>query len=339
MRRRTTLALVAGGTLAAATASAFTRHRLGQIPTAVSGIFPNGMAYGRLGTGPKNLLWIRTGPGNAIPAGRLFTALSALWLGEFLESGYSVWAVTRKRNMPKGYTVADMAEDYAGLIADEFDGQVDLVVGEEASGGMIGFCLAARHPDRFGHLAVMLAGYRLSEQARVAELDFARLLGEGRRSEAGAEVVREMYPGLRVPGVARVAGAVLGRLFFGETLPHPYFASDVMVEAEAVAAFDARDVLPEIRMPVLLVGCDRDFDFPKEVYEETARLIPDCTLRMYENETVLQAGSDKRLPRDVLDFVGRRPRVQPHRDAAVPPSATSGQPVGPSPSLVGSDAG
>jgi pimeloyl-ACP methyl ester carboxylesterase len=112
-----------------------------------------------------------------------------------------------------------------------------------------------------------------------------------------------------------------------------------MVEAEAVAAFDAREILPEIRVPVLLIGCDRDFDFPKEVYEETARLIPDCTLRMYENETVLQAGSDKRLPRDVLDFVGRLQRAQPHRDAAGPPSFTSGQPVDPSPSLVGSDAG
>jgi hypothetical protein len=84
-----------------------------------------------------------------------------------------------------------------------------------------------------------------------------------------------------------------------------------MVEAEAVVAFDARDVLPGIRVPVLLIGCDRDFEFPKEVYEETARLIPDCTLRIYENKTAFQAGSDKRLPRDVLDFVGQRSRVHP----------------------------
>jgi pimeloyl-ACP methyl ester carboxylesterase len=341
MRRSAALALVAGGTLAVGTLA---WYRLKVIPKAVSGIFPNGMAYARLGTGPKNLLWIRTGPGNVIPTGRLFTALSALWLGQFLESGYSVWAVTRKQNMPKGHTVADMAEDYAGLIADEFDGKVDLVIGEEASGGMIGFCLAAHHPDRFGHLAVMLAGYRLSEQAKVAELDFARLLGEGRRSEAGAEVVREMYPGLRVPGVARVVGAVLGRLFFGETHPHPYFPSDVMVEAEAVAAFDAREVLPEIRVPVLLIGCDRDFDFPKDVYEETARLIPDCTLRMYENETVMQAGSDKRLPRDVLEFVRQQARVQPGRNAeqatiSDEPAAATDPLAAPTPSLAGSSRG
>jgi len=322
MRRRTTLALVAGGTLAV-TAGALI-YRLRTMPKAVSGIFPNGMAYARLGTGPKSLLWIRTGPGNVIPTGRLFAALSALWVGPFRESGYSVWAVTRKQDMPQGYTVSDMAEDYAGLIADEFDGKVDLVIGEEASGGMIGFCLAARHPDRFGHLAVMLAGYRLSEQAKVADLAFARLLGEGRRSEAGAEVIREMYPGLRVPGVARVAGGALGRLFFGGT--HPYFASDVIVEAEALAAFDAREILPEIRVPVLLIGCDRDFDFPKEVYEETARLIPDCTLRMYENETVLQAGSDKRLPQDVLEFVRQRPAAQPERGAQQ--AAILGEPVG-----------
>jgi len=344
MRRRTTFVLVAGGTLAAATAGvALARSERGLfgIPKPVTGMFSNGMAYARLGIGPKTLLWIRTGPGNAIPTGRLFTALSAFWVDPFLEAGYSVWAVTRKQNMPKGYTVADMAEDYAGLIADEFDGKVDLVIGEEASGGMIGFCLAARHPDRFGHLAVVLAGYQLSERAKVADLEFARLLGEGRRSEAGAEVVREMYPGLRMPGVARVAGAVLGRLFFGAT--HPYFASDAMIEAEALAAFGAREILPEIRVPVLLIGCDRDFDFPREVYEETARLIPDCTLRIYENATVMQAGSDRRLPQDVLEFVRQRPRVQPPRGTEQPtiigrPPAPE-PPSSPMPSPVGTDAG
>lgn len=58
------------------------------------------------------------------------------------------------------------------------------------------------------------------------------------------------------------------------------------MEAEAELACDARDVLPLIPVPVLLVGGDRDPYFPKEVYEETARLIPDCTLRMYEGSQI-----------------------------------------------------
>ena len=339
MRRVTALALVAGGTLAVGTLA---WYRLKGTPQAVTGIFSNGMAYARLGTGPKNLLFIRSGPGNVVPTGRLFLALSAFWLGPFLENGYTIWNVTRKQNMPKGYTVADMAEDYAEMIANELDGKVDLVIGEEAYGGMIGFCLAARHPDRFGHLAIMLAGYQVSEQGKALELDFARLMSEGRTSEAGALLVGLMAPDLRMPRVVRVLGDLLVRVMFGQT--HRYFASDVMIEAEAVAAFDARAVLPEIPVPVLLIGCDRDFEFSKEVYEETARLIPDCTLRIYEGKTGIQAGTDKRLPHDVLEFVRQQARVQPGRnteqatiidESAVP----AGRLVSPTPSPVASGAG
>jgi pimeloyl-ACP methyl ester carboxylesterase len=88
---------------------------------------------------------------------------------------------------------------------------------------------------------------------------------------------------------------------------HPSFASDVMVEAEAEVACDARDVLPAIPVPVLLVCGDADLYFPKEVYEETARLIPDCTLRMYAGAGHVRAIRDRRFPQDVLEFVRQRP--------------------------------
>jgi len=107
---------------------------------------------------------------------------------------------------------------------------------------------------------------------------------------------------------------------------------------------DARDVLPAIPVPVLLVCGDEDLYFPKEVYEETARLIPDCTLRMYEGAGHVGAIRDKRFPRDVLDFVRQRPAAQPERGAERPTSID--QPAGatdplatPTPSLAGSSKG
>ena len=341
MRRVTTLALIAGGTLAVVAGGALARARLrgrgSAIPKPVTGMFPNRMAYARWGSGPKTLLLIPGGPGNTVPSGmRLSMLLGAT--RSLVEDGYTVWAVARKQDMPKGHTMADMAEDYAGLIADEFGGKVDLVVGV-SYGGVIGFHLAARHPDRFGHIAIVGAAYDANEQGKTLDYDFAKLLSEGRNGEAGALMLRFMAPSLRVPGVARVLGAVLVRLMYGET--HPYFASDMMVEAEAEMAFDAREVLPDIPVPVLLVCGDADMYIPKEYYEETARLIPDCTLRMYEGIGHVGAVRDKRFPQDVLDFVRQRPAVQPERGAEQPTiigqPATSGQPVGPSP--VGAGAG
>jgi pimeloyl-ACP methyl ester carboxylesterase len=325
MRRVTTLALIACGTLAVAAAGVVVRVRLlgrgPAIPKPVTGIFTNGMAYARWGTGPKTLLFIPGGPGNPAPGG-MSMRMSPLFR-PLVEGGYTAWYVARRREMPKGHTIADMADDYAGLIADEFGGTVDLVVGA-SNGGMIGFYLAARHPDRFGHIAIAIAGYEVGEQGKTLDNDFARLLSEGRSGEAGALMIRHMAPGLRVPGAARVLGPVMGRMMAGET--HPSFASDVMVEAEAEMAYDARDVLPTIRVPVLLVCGDEDLYFPKEVYEETARLIPDCTLRMYEGAGHTGAIRDKRFPQDVLDFVRQRPA--PGLETGGERPAVLGEPVG-----------
>jgi pimeloyl-ACP methyl ester carboxylesterase len=355
MRRVTRIAFVAGGTLAVVGAGTFARRRLQELPTPVGGVFSNGMAYARLGTGPKSLLFIRSGPGNVVPTGLPMALMGALWIRPFLEDGYTTWVATRKRDMPKGYTVPEMAEDYAGLIEDEFGGKVDLVVGEDSYGGMIGFCLAARHPDRLDHLAISLSGYRLNDEGKAVQLDFARLMSEGRRGEAGALMIGHVAPGLTRPGLDRMIGAALVRFMFPVT--HPYFAKDVVTEAEAVAAFDARVVLPEIAVPVLLFGCDQDVEFPREVYEETARLIPDCTLKLFEGKNPFQAGSDKRIPLDVLDFVRDHPPVRQERRSrkgriadqqVVPdeslvapgePPLRGEEPAGPEPSLAGTGVG
>ncbi len=301
MRRVGMLALVIAAAAVAA-AGAFFMYWLRGLPRPVAGIFPNGMAYMRFGGGPKNLVFIPGGPGNVLPAGWLMRAMSARTLRAFLQSGYTVWAVARKRDMPTGYSIEEMAEDYAGLIADEFDGKVDLVIGETAYGGMIGLALAARHPDRFDHLVTAFAGSRISERGRAVELEFARLMSEDRRTEAATLAVRELMPSLRLPLADRVFGWFLGRMMYGEL--HPYFASDVVVEADAVAQFDGRELLPTIEAPVLVVGSDRDFEFSRDVYEETARLIPDSTLRIYEGVGPNGAMSGTRFALDVLDWVG-----------------------------------
>jgi pimeloyl-ACP methyl ester carboxylesterase len=334
MRRVTTLALVAGGTVAVVAGGAFAlaclMGRGSAIPKPVTGIFPNGMAYLRWGTGPKTLLWIPGGPGNTVPSGMFLSKVLLRAARPLVEDGYALWVVARKQNMPKGHAMADMAEDYAGLIADELGGKVDLVVGV-SYGGVIGFHLAARHPDRFGHIALVGAAYDANEEGKRLDYEFARLRSEGRDGEASALMLRQMAPGFRVPGVARALGEVMARLMFGPT--HPYFASDVMVEAEAEMAFDAREVLPDISVPVLLVCGDADMYIPKELYEETARLIPDCTLRMYEGIGHVGAVRDTRFPQDVLDFVRQQPAIVPGRDTEQStiigqPTATSEQPVG-----------
>ena len=329
MRRVTTVAVVTGGTLAVLAGGALARARLlglgSAIPEPVTGMFPNGMAYARWGNGPKTLLVIPGGPGNTVPSGMSLSRHLRV-ARPLVESGCTAWVVTRKRNMPKGYSIADMADDYGQLIADEFDGKVDATLGISV-GGMVAFYLAARHPARLGRIAIAVAGYVASGPRSRGDLTYARLLSDGRTGEAIASMFGDVYPSWP-RGSVRMIGALMAPLVFRGA--HASFRSDTLVEAEAEMAFNAREILHDIPIPVLLIGAAEDQFFAREVVEETARLIPDCTFKLYEGKDHLAGVSDERLPQDVFDFFARRDENQP---------ATSGQPVGPTPSVVGSGAG
>jgi hypothetical protein len=76
----------------------------------------------------KTLLWIAEATSGPM------LAMMARAVRPLVADGYDVWLASLRPNMPDGYTVADMAEDFAGLITDEFDGRVDLVVGHSTGG-------------------------------------------------------------------------------------------------------------------------------------------------------------------------------------------------------------
>jgi pimeloyl-ACP methyl ester carboxylesterase len=295
MRRLVALLLVAGAAILAGRRAVW----MGA-PRPTTGMSSTRMAYARWGTGTKTLLLMPGGPGNFAPGG------ISLWMmlrpfRRLVEEGYTIWYVMRKQGMPKGHSIADMADDYAEFIGSELGGRVDVALGT-SYGGIIGFYLAARHPERFGHIVTALAGYEVSERGKRIDYTFAQRLSQGRPVEAATGMFEDYFPQVRVPGLARLFGEVMGRVGFRGG--HPEFAGDLMVEAEAEVAFDARPILPEIRVPVLLIGGGADFMFPEGYLEETASLIPDCTVRVYEGKDHMQAISDDRLCPDILEFIG-----------------------------------
>jgi pimeloyl-ACP methyl ester carboxylesterase len=271
------------------------------IPKPVKGIAHNGMAYARWGNGPGRLLVIPGGPDNTPPSGMMLSRYLRV-VRPLVEHGWTAWVVARKQRLPLGCSIADMADDYGQLIADELGEKVDAVLGL-STGGMIGLQLAARHPERVGRIAIIAAAYVADGPRRDGDLAYARLIHEGRPGAAFASMFRDVYPEVRIPGAARIAGAVLAPLVLRST--HPHFRDDVLIEAEAEAAFDGKSVLSDIRVPALLVGGGEDQFFTRRAVEETAHLIPDCRLIIFEGKDHLATVSDERLPQEVLAFMSR----------------------------------
>lgn len=279
------------------------------------GAFANGMEYATWGGGPesvprdgsKAVLWLPGGPGSDIPRGAL-GRLAGRYHQPVLQTGYRVWHVTRRRHMPDGHTIADMADDVAELIADEFGGRVDAVVGV-SYGGAIALYLAARHPDRVGRVVAALSAARFTDHGRDVDLRWARATAAGRSDEAGAVLSEFVSAGDGVgrSWARRLLGKLLGRASARLHVP----ANDLLVEAEAESVYDATAVLPQIRVPVLLIAAELDEVASLELVEQTARLIPDCTVIRYPGVGHVRAGMGGRIPADVAVFLGQGTATEP----------------------------
>ena len=118
-----------------------------------------------------------------------------------------MWFVTRKRNMPVGHSVEDMAADYAGLIADQFGGRVDTVLGA-SYGGIIVLYLAANHPASAEHFVAAGAAGTINDWGRDVDYRWAQARARGDKAEAGRVMAEYFYP---EPSQARAAcGAGVG---------------------------------------------------------------------------------------------------------------------------------
>ena len=265
-----------------------------------NGTFPNGMEYLTWGFGPKTLLFIQGGPGSTVPKG-MFRGIFRRQFNAFLHAGYAVWVVTRRRGMPSEHTIADMADDYARLIAEEFGGRVDVVVAE-SFGGMVAQYLAARHPDSYGLIAMVVTAAELSDWGKDVDTRMATALAGGDTKGAGTVFAEYILPGRRLMWLRRLIGPLISRrLMSGSDFP----SQDILTEVQGEMSFNSRAVLPLIRRPVLLICGGSDQFFPREVAQETAGLIPDCTLIWYEGKGHLRAASSGRIAQDVLAFAGR----------------------------------
>lgn len=293
-KRRAVVGVGSAALVAAAVAKA--RRALGGLPAAETGTLPNSMEYARWGDGTKSVLWIPGGPGSEIPHG-IMGALTAMQFRALLQDGYRVWLVSRRRHMPLGHSVKDMADDYAQAIEDSLGGRVDVVVGV-SYGGMIAQYLAADHPDLVDRVVIALSAARITDWGRDVDYRWAQAQAAQNRTEAGRTMAEYFFPEPAQQPQRNVLGAVLSRTYRTDQVPD----RDLLVEAEAEVVFDARDVLARIAVPVLLISAEQDMFFTPEIIAETAAAIPDCRTVEYPGIGHVRAAMSARIAQDVVDF-------------------------------------
>ena len=257
-----------------------------------AGYFRSGMPYVRVGSGPNPLvvlqgLMFENKPQRGMTAGY-----------GFLGKDYTVHSVLRRPGMPCGYTLADMAADYAATIRTEFGAPVDVI--GVSTGGAIAQHLAADHPGQVRRLVIHSSAYTLSEPAKQLQLEVGRLAREGEVGRAAEVLVRFLLP---KRGLWRMIGGPA--VWVGSRLISTGVSgdlSDLIITIEAEDRHSFRDRLGEITAPTLVIAGTADPFYTPLLFRETAAGLPDGRLVLYQGMGHPAWG--RRFQRQVAAFLG-----------------------------------
>ena len=228
------------------------------------------MDYIRFGTGPQKLI-ILPGLGDGLQTVR-GTALPMAFMYRVFARDYTVYAFSRKNQLPEGYTTRDMARDQSEAMAQLGIERADILA--VSMGGMIAQHLAVDFPEKIGKLVLTVTCASPNPILRESIEEWVSLAGKGDHTAIMDSNLRRIYS----EGYYRKNKwmvPIVGRL----TKPKSYDRFFVM--AEACRSHDAWESLPAIAAPTLVIGGEQDRSLGPEASRELAARIPEAVLKMY----------------------------------------------------------
>ena len=250
------------------------------------------MDYIRFGTGERILVMLpglgdglRTVKGTAMPMALMYRCFA---------KDFSVYAFSRKRDLPVGYNTRDMARDQAEAMEALGIGKADIF--GVSMGGMIAQYLAVDYPEKVNRLILTVTAARPNP---ILEESVGEWVGCARRGDHGAFMdsnLRRIYSDAYYQKNKAMAPLV-GKL----TKPASY--DRFFIQAEACLTHDAHDSLERIKAPTLVVGGEQDRTLGSEPSREIAGAIPGAELLMYQQWGHGLYEEEPGFNRAVMDFL------------------------------------
>jgi pimeloyl-ACP methyl ester carboxylesterase len=210
--------------------------------------------------------------------------------------GRRVVFVNRRADLPERMTMASLAAEHADAIRALGDGPVDVL--GVSTGGSIAQQLAADHPDVVDRLVLVSTGCRLGDHTRGLQRSVAADVRAGRPQRALALVTLSIV----VPNGERLSAAVAP--LFSPLAGRVGDLSDLATTIEAEDVFDLAHCAT-IDALTLIVAGDRDRFYDRALLEETARLIPRSTLRVFPRRGHVTVAAGRRFAATVEGFLAR----------------------------------
>jgi pimeloyl-ACP methyl ester carboxylesterase len=205
--------------------------------------------------------------------------------------------VNRRTGLPRGMSMADMAAEHADAIRALGDGPVD--VAGISTGGSIAQQLAADHPEVVDRLVLVSAACRLSPDGRTVQRRTAVRIRAGAQRQALAVMAADLVP----PRRGQIAAAAIAWLAGPRLLARGDDLADMAATIEAEDTFDLAACRSPIRARTLILAGGEDRFYSRELFAETARLIPGSRLRVFEGRGHITVTRGREWPREVSRFL------------------------------------
>ena len=265
--------------------------------TTFTGFSSNGVPYARLSDkGPALVVFTGSELEHQPPT---WTTRQGFLVGlKRLTQQFSIYLMSRKPNLPRGYSAKDISDDFAGMIRADIGTPVHIM--GMSSGGSSAMHFAVDHADLVNKLVLAMTGYRLNANG----MEVAGIW----RDLALAENWTALYQRMGVDVAEGTAPEWVTRLmmrFFGKALlGQPTSGMDFAIVLESDMNLDVKDKLPRIAAPTLVIGGANDPFYGADMIRQTARLIPNAELSMIEGGGHAVVKTQTKLFEDqILEFL------------------------------------
>ena len=229
------------------------------------------MDYIRFGSGQRTLVML-PGLGDGLRSMKGTALPMAFMYREFCKD-FTVYAFSRKNELPEGYTTRDMAKDQAEAMAQLGIEKADIF--GVSMGGMIAQHLAIDYPEKVNKLILTVTSARPNSILTESIDEWVALAKRGDHAGFMDSNLQRIYS----DGYYRRnkwLAPIVGKL----TKPKNY--DRFFVQANACLTHDAYESLHKIKAPTLVVGGEQDKALGGDPSKEIAARIPGAQLRMYE---------------------------------------------------------
>jgi pimeloyl-ACP methyl ester carboxylesterase len=229
------------------------------------------MDYIRFGAGQRTLVML-PGLGDGLRSMKGTALPMAFMYREFCKD-FTVYAFSRKNELPEGYTTRDMAKDQAEAMAQLGIEKADIF--GVSMGGMIAQHLAIDYPEKVNKLILTVTSARPNPILTESIDEWVALAKRGDHAGFMDSNLQRIYS----DGYYRRnkwLAPIVGKL----TKPKTY--DRFFVQANACLTHDAYESLHKIKAPTLVVGGEQDKALGGDPSKEIATRIPGAQLRMYE---------------------------------------------------------